>query len=150
MFKIRTASRRGTKAAASIAALFLLPLSLTACGGDDSSASLDGTYADESSMLVVDGDTMTFQSFDGCDVLDRIDAQGTLNDDQTQVFWDTDTKQGVDGHGPYVGKTHINDAASPVSVTTVDGDTVITVNGSPYRTADRDEAINAYAGGSCN
>ncbi|MFT0848883.1 hypothetical protein VR010_14180 [Actinomycetaceae bacterium L2_0104] len=150
MTTLRTAPRRGAKAAASIAALILLPLSLTACGGDDSSSSLDGTYADESSLLVVDGNTMTFQSFDGCDVLDRIDAQGTLNDDQTQVLWDTSVEQGLDGDTPYVGKEKIDDATSTVSVTTVDDNTVITVNGSAYQAADRDEAINAYAGGSCN
>ena len=164
MFKIRTASRRGTKTAASIAALILLPLSLTACGGDDASSStndhgdpvasvsssLDGEYADESSLLIVDGDTMTFQSFNDCDILDRIDAQGTLNDDQTQVFWDTNIKQGLNGRTPYVGKQKINDPASTVSITTVGDDIVITVNGSPYRAADRNEAIEAYAGKSCS
>ena len=135
MFKIRIASRRGAKAAASIAALILLPLSLTACGGDDSSSSLDGTYyyfhnETEGSQLIIDGTSAVFRDFDteepscGIDTSKREDAVGTIDDEGTQIMWDP-TFEDIQ----YIYDNRMEDDTSPVKVMTSGDAKVVTVGG---------------------
>ena len=140
----RTASRRGAKAAASIAALILLPLSLTACGGG--SDSLDGTYyyvhnETEGSQLVIDGTSAVFRDFDAeepnCEIeADDVDAQGTIDDEGTQIMWDPtfDDYQ-------YIYDNKMEDDVSPVTSTTSGNTKVITVGGFAF-TSDSPEACN--------
>ena len=143
MTTLRTASRRGAKAAASIAALILLPLSLTACGGG--SDSLDGTYyyfhnETEGSQLVIDGTSAVFRDFDteepNCeiDTSKKEDAVGTIDDEGTQIMWDPtfDDYQ-------YICDNKMEDDVSPVTSTTSGDTKVITVGGFAF-TSDGPEA----------
>ena len=141
----RTAPRRGAKAAASIAALILLPLSLTACGGG--SDSLDGTYyyfhnETEGSQLVIDGTSAVFRDFDAeepdceIDTSKKEDAVGTIDDKGTQIMWDPtfDDYQ-------YIYDNKMEDDVSPVTSTTSGDAKVITVGGFAF-TSDGPEACS--------
>ena len=145
MFSQNT-TRRATKTVASLVALIVLPLSLTACGGSDS---LDGTYyyydkdyEGEGSQLTIKGTNATFLDFDteepNCDFYDGdinaidpanldaegMDAHGALNDEGTQIIWDP-TFDDIQ----YIYDNEMEDDVSPVTSTTSGDDKIITIGG---------------------
>ena len=152
MFKIRTASRRGAKAAASIAALLLLPLSLTACGADDSNASandhgdpvtsssssLEGEYWNDvdRQLVITDDNSATFYRVDSdCTVdTDDVRALGTISDDGTQIVW----SPSFDDY-QYIGNDAdaIEEGVTNLGVTEAGGQKILTINGYSFHSGDQ-------------